>query len=309
MNYKIILTGLLLAACFGLNYSVEQERVPVLKGKYLGQKVPGLNPLIFAKGIVSTKTSELNCVFTPDGKELYFTSRKTGKNTLMVIKQEQGLWTAPSVVSFSGSYSDVDPYVTADGKRLYFSSSRPLSGSGPAKDADLWYVERTAAGTWGTPVRLQNLNSAGKDDYYTSISRQGTLYFSIFETHGSPGDIYLSRNVKGTFGKPEKVKGPVNTEHNEHDPFIAPDESYLIFTSNRPGGYGRNDLYIVFRKPDGTWTEARNMGKTVNSEGYDFCPMLSPDGKYLFFTRNINRNGDIYWVDAKIIDAFRPVEK
>ncbi len=82
----------------------------------------------------------------------------------------------------------------------------------------------------------------------------------------------------------------MNTEFSEHDPFVAPDESYLIFTSTRPGGFGREDLYIGYKKVDGSWTEPKNMGKTINSSGVDFCPMLSPDGKYLFFTRNIDRN-------------------
>jgi len=88
----------------------------------------------------------------------------------------------------------------------------------------------------------------------------------------------------------------------EHDPFVAPDESYLVFTSvNRPGGYGSGDMYISFRKEDGTWTEAKNLGKLFNTSGYDFCPIVSPDGEYFFFTQR----GDIYWVKVEAIETMK----
>jgi hypothetical protein len=309
MKRKPVLVELIVLVCFLFFNIYGENGTPVLKGKYLGQEPPGLAPVIFAKGIVSTEANELNCVFSPDGKELFFTVWKAGQNTLMTMRQEKGRWSERTVVSFSGKYSDVDPYITFDGKKLFFSSMRPLQGEGPGKDSDLWYVEKEKSGQWGTPVRLETPNTPGKDDYYTSMTQEGTLYFSIFETHGSPGDIYRSKLVKGKYTEAELVKHTVSTQFNEHDPFIAPDESYLIFTSNRAGGYGRGDLYITFRSADGTWTEARNMGDKINSSGYDFCPMLSPDGKYLFFTRNINRNGDIYWVDAKVIETFKPRQK
>jgi Tol biopolymer transport system component len=90
----------------------------------------------------------------------------------------------------------------------------------------------------------------------------------------------------------------INTKYLEHDPFIAPDESYLLFTSvDRPGGFGTGDLYISSRMKDGTWTEAKNLGKVFNTNGYDFCPIVSPDGKYFFFSSK----GDIYWVRVEAI--------
>jgi Tol biopolymer transport system component len=224
----------------------------------------------------------------------------------MTAQREDGIWTSPAAARSPGTFSDVDPFITRDGRRLYFSSNRPIDGAGTSKDADLWYLERQAGGGWGEPVRLGTPNTAGKDDYYSSIADDGTLYFSIFESHGSGGDIFRAQGNEGLFGPAERVEGGISTEANEHDPFIAPDGSYLIFTSNRPGGYGSTDLYISFAGPSGSWTEPVNMGESINSEGYDFSAMLSPDGKYLFFTRHINRNGDIYWVDAKIIEGLRP---
>jgi Tol biopolymer transport system component len=276
-----------------------------LAGDYLDQTPPGQEPVIFAPGIVSTEANELNCVFTPDGNELFFSVWVSGQNTLTTIRRENGTWTARSSVPFSGTYSDVDPFVTADGQQLYFSSSRPLEGAGDAKDSDLWYVTRKASGGWGDPVHLGSPNTPGADDYYTSITDKGTLYSSIFREHGSSGDLYRAELKDGEYGAPELLPEPINTEASEHDPYISRDGSFLIFTSDRPGGLGRGDLYVSFRKPDGTWGEPSNMGEPINSDGYDFCAMLSPDGKYLFFTRNIEGNGDIYWVDAGVIETMR----
>ncbi len=296
----------LIPIVFLLTHCTEQDDADLAMGEYLGQTPPGLIPEKFAPGLVSTEENELNCVFTPDGSECFFAVWQAGVNTLMTIKKVNGQWTQRSVASFSGVYSDVDPYISSDGKRLYFSSKRPVQGSGESKDSDIWFVEKSSDNEWSNPTHLETLNSEGKDDYYTSITQDGTVYYSIFETHGSPGDIYRSRLVDGAYTRPERLEYSISTDFNDHDPFTAPDESYLIFTSDRPGGFGGADLYISFKKHDGTWTEPKNMGEKINSEAYDFTPMLSPDGQYLFFTKNPGGNGDIYWVSSKIIDAYRP---
>jgi Tol biopolymer transport system component len=306
MSRSQILEGLFLStillslACRG------QDEPSQLTGRYLGQDPPGLTPVLFAPGVVSTEVNELNAAFSPDGNELYFSVRRAGRNTLMKVSVENGRWTERSVVAFSGEYSDVDPFVSADGERLYYSSMRPLTGSGDAKDSDIWYVERREGGDWSEPVNLGTPNGQGPDDYYTSIASDGTLYFSKFESAAAGGDLYRSKLISGEYVEPELIEAPVSTAASEHDPFIAPDGRYLIFTSDRAGGYGESDLYVSFATPDGKWSEPINMGPEINSHGYDFCPMLSPGGAYLFFTRTINGNGDIYWVDAGGVEALRP---
>jgi Tol biopolymer transport system component len=277
------------------------------QGDYMGQKPPGMTPELFAPGIVSTDKRELNSVFTPDGKEFYYSISSGGRYTIYVMRQEDGRWTEPEVTSFSNDYSNVDMCVSHDGRKLFFGSNRPRSGKGDAKKGhDIWAVTRTAGG-WSEPENLGPLVNSGEHQIYPTVTEDLTLYFqSRREGNIGGSDLYRAEYVNGEYEKPENLGPAVNTEHNEGDVLIAPDESYLIVsTSGRSDSLGRSDLYISFRRADGSWTEVENMGSTINSTATEYCPMLSPDGRYLFFTSTKSGNGDIYWVDAKIIDSYR----
>jgi hypothetical protein len=280
-----------------------------VRGPYMGQDPPGSEPMLFAPGIVSTDKRELNSVFTPDGKEFYFSYSKGGGGyTIMVMRRDMGAWTSPEVASFSGEYSDVDMCVSHDGKTLYYGSNRPRQGRGAAKSGfDIWSVKRTGSG-WGSPENLGPLVNAGEHQIYPTVTRDGTLYFQSRRDGGFGGsDIYRAEFVDGSYAKPENLGESINTEHNEGDVLIAPDESFLIVsTRGRPDSLGRSDLYVSFRRSDHSWTEVKNMGEVINSEGTEYCPMLSPDEKYLFFTSTKSGNGDIYWVDASVIEQMRP---
>jgi Tol biopolymer transport system component len=305
-------------------------------GDWLGQQPPGATPELFARGTVSTGADELNAVFSPDGTEFLFTVKTPDRvrHTLMFMEREGDDWTAPRTLPFSGRYSDADPAFAPDGNRIYFISMRPLEGEGPPRenwDWDLWAVDRTADG-WGEPWNLGAPVNTDAMEVYPSVAADGTLYFSS----GRPGgqgenDIYRSRIVDGEFGEPENLGDAINSEHSEGDLFIAPDESYIVFVSSgRPDSIGRGDLYVSFRDEDGAWTPAINLGEGVNSRWTEYCPSVSPGGKYLFFTsyRVVREEpsatpltyeeiqsayvtpqsgmGDVYWVDAAVLEALRP---
>ncbi len=276
---------------------------------YLDLEPPGMTPRLFAAGLVSTDANELNCTFSPDGSIVVFTERMSGRNTLLSIEREGDGWSERTILPFSGTYVDVDAVFSTDGRRLYFSSKRPDGPEDRSDDSDLWSVPVDESGAWGEPIPVDGVNSPDKDEYYTSISSDGALYFSVFPGHGSPGDIYRAESSEGGYAKPVRVGEPVSTGASEHDPFIAPDGSYLIFVSDRPGGQGRSDLWVVFRTADGGWSEALNMGPEINSAGHDYTPLLSPDRRYLFFTRNHGGNGDIYWVDAGVVERMKQTER
>ena len=139
---------------------------------------------------------------------------------------------------------------------------------------------------WSVPEPLTAVNSE-TNEWFPTVSKNGNLYFGS-EWPGGKGrcDLYCSRLVDGKYGTPENLGDLINSAASEVEPFIAPDESYLIFAAlGLPDSNGIYDLYISFRR-DGAWTKPRNLGDKINSVGWDFSPKVSPDGKWFFFTSN-----------------------
>jgi len=275
---------------------------PVPEIDYLGQPRPGTTPQRFAPGLVSTDKQELNAVFTPDGAEFYFAVNR-GPMTwaIMTLRREDERWTGPAVASFSGTYSDVDLFITADGRRLYFCSNRPAGGTGdPEAEFDIWVVEREGR-DWSAPRRLAAPVNSDASEFYPSLTREGVLYFQSMRPGGEGPDLYRAQPVGDEFTAVERLGTPVNSAGFESDPYIAPDESFLVFSRVDPEGRTRGDLFVARRDADGAWSTPEKLGAGVNTDGHENCPMLSPDGRYLFFTRD----GDIYWVDARVLGAPR----
>jgi Tol biopolymer transport system component len=196
---------------------------------------------------------------------------------------ENGKWRAPQVAPFSGQYSDYDPFISPDGNKLFFISNRPVDNN-PKKDYDIWVVEKMNGG-WSAPKNLGVPINNDADQFYPSVAANGTMYFSTIKREEKSGfDLYRSKFVDGKYTEPEKLSDAVNSQFAEIDACIAPDESYIVFASyNRPEELGRGDLYISFNE-NGVWTPAKNLGEKINSNAREYCPILSPDGKYFFFT-------------------------
>jgi ankyrin repeat protein len=267
-----------------------------LHGPYFGQSPPGVAPKVFAPGIVSTAGGfEFSQTFTPDGRELYFTRRlqPDGENEILVCRLEHDGWTAPQVASFSVGFPSNEPFITPDGARLFFGSNRPPS-PGAAPSYGIFVVERTPTG-WSEP----HFHGPGM---YVSTARSGNLYLTDV-TNIAGGGAIVFQWVQGQLGPPRRVSGSVNTPKPADHSFVAPDESYVLFDSYfRPGGQGgEGDLWVSFRKPGGSWSEALNLGDAVNTPATNFCPAVSPDGKYIFFSTN----RDIYWVSAQVLEGLR----
>jgi Tol biopolymer transport system component len=247
------------------------------------------------------------------------------------MKLEKGKWSKPEVASFSGKYSDLEPAFSPDGKKLFFVSNRPLSGQGePKQDYDIWFVERGGTG-WGEPQNPGPPLNSPANEFYPSVTKNGAVYFCS-RLKGSIGseDIFKSNFIDGKYTEPENPGEAINTKREEFNAFVAPDESYIIYTTvGRGPGIGGGDLWINFRKEDGSWSKAVNMGENVNSSSLDYCPFVTADGKFLFFTsqrgklanyskipvtydeikkiskQSGNGDGDIYWISTKIIEELR----
>ena len=302
-----------------------------VSGPYLGQKPPGKTAEIFAPGLISTGHGERIACFSQDGRELYFMLYGSPIGVLLYTKEKEGVWTKPKVMPFAGNYNG-EYTLSPTGDQIVFSSNRPLNGKGkPLDDYYTWIVEKEGD-EWGDPKYIKEFEDEDKSfSGYPSIARNGNIYFMSERKEGmGREDIYMSRFINGLYTKPMNLGNKINTEYDEIDPFIAPDESYLIFLRRSDEGFGGVDLYISFRGKDGAWTKSKNMGSNINSEAAEFCPTVTPDGKYFFFTSNRstyknycetplsyeekikilnspgNGNSDIYWIDAEIIEDLKP---
>lgn len=272
---------------------------------YLNQKPPGLEAQVFAPGTVSVKDQyEYGSFFSGDGKEFYYAVIVNKKPQIRLVTYQNNKWAEPTVLLASDQYEYNDPFLSPDQKRLFFISDRALDGKGDKKDFDIWYIERQENG-WSDPISAGPSINSDKNEYYMSFTTNGTMYFS--SNHGTDQstdmnyDICSSACSNGKFQPFTKLSNAVNTEHYEADVFVSPDETYVIFCGERPDGLGKGDLFISFKNEKGDWQKAKNMGEAVNSGGYEFCPFVSSDGKYLFFSRD----GDIYWVRAEIINSLK----
>ncbi|WP_428658236.1 hypothetical protein [Runella sp.] len=293
---------------------------------YLNQPKPAQTPQIFAPGIVSTGAYERDLAISPDGKEIYWSvvSPKNLFSAIVCRKLQNGKWSDTQVASFSGQYSDIEAAFSPDGNRLYFASNRPLEGNGNAKDFDIWYVERTAQG-WSAAKNIgAPINTPDVDEYYPSVTNDGTLYFTaIYKSGPGKDDIWRSKRENGRYAQPELVGKPISTDGYEFNAYIMPDESKIFYTGcSRKNGVLECDLVVSNHNANGTWSEAKPL-EGINSDKLDYCPFVSPDGKYLFFTserakkdwhfdkplnykdliKNIqspaNGEADIYWVELK----------
>lgn len=262
--------------------------------RYFGEKPPSLTPKLFDPKIVSPEGRFEGGTFSPDMKEFYFT-RKNGQykdRTFFVIRYEDNRW---------GQVSETEirwPLFSVDGTRIYVG-----------KD----YRERTKTG-WSEPK--------GQGDFLSdqahglSVSANGTFYFPFFKKEDNGhGNLGYSRLTDGRYESPVKLGAEINVGNYIAHPYIAPDESYLMWDVEREDGYGKADIYISFKQEDGSWSQSMNMGPVINSEGQESSPWVTYDGKYLFFRRGAwvnqadgSRNwvGKSYWVDAKIIQGLRP---
>ncbi len=272
-----------------------------IRGEYMGQDPPGMTPEIFAPNFISTEESEFGSVFNKKGTEFYFGVDMGGRNEIRYSERIGEEWSRPNAILEHDRYGYNDPFLSNDENRLYFISGQALDGVGESKDIDIWYVDKEGDG-WSDPINAgATINTEG-NEYYISFTDQGTLYFSSNgnapeDRRGSDYDIYYSESKDGVFQEPVALGEAINTPAYEADVFIAPDESYIIFCSTRDGGEGQGDLYISFKEENSAWTEAVNMGPDINTPLYEYCPFVTKDGRYLFFTSN----QDIYWVSTEII--------
>ena len=244
------------------------------------------NPLAFLPDLFKDYPNVRDIAIAPDGQEVYFSVDDLYSKVAVIayMKKNETGWEQPQTVSFTGNYRDIEPAFSKNGQRLYFVSNRPLdSTSTKPKDYDIWYVNKTSSG-WSVPINMGAPINTAANEYYPSLTEKGDIYFTA-ENDLAVGkeDIFVSRLVQGVYQNPVSIKGGVNSEHYEFNAFVAPDESFLIFTSQRPKeGQGGGDLYISYREGE-VWEKAQLL-QHVNSPFLDFCPFVDFNSNTFYFT-------------------------
>jgi len=264
-------------------------------GPYFGQTKPGSSPTIFARELIS---GELHTppVFTPDGSEAYWGMQGEG---IYMTRLENGYWTRPERVTFSASMTDYrDPFLAPSGERLFFLSKDIIPNSELPEKENIWFVERTATG-WGEPAPVSEEINSHELHWQVSVNNNGDLYFTSRNTGCE--DLYFSRYVDGQYITPERLSASVNTDDLcETTPYIAPDGSYLIFSRwDRNNSNAPSRLYISYAINAGGWTQA----VLIPRIWYGLCPLVSPDGMYLFF---LSSPESVSWMTTEFIEELKP---
>lgn len=295
---------------------------------------PGSAGLV-APGLISTGLSERDFALSPDGTEIFYTLQSPQgmfQTILQMKKLANRNWSKPEVAPFAGKYSDLEPAFTPNGKKLFFASNRPVSGT-EIKDFDIWVVEKEN-GKWGEPKNIGTTVNTAADEFYPSITKSGNLYFTAaYKNAIGKEDIYLARWENGKYSEPSPMDTAINSKMYEFNAFVSPDEDFIIFTSyGRKDDKGRGDLYMSTKDAAGKWQPAWNLA-LLNSEKLDYCPFVSVDKKILFFTSeriNLkkmypgkpvtkdelynsltspqNGGGDIYWISLASVMQGIPVK-
>lgn len=296
MRFDMLCVAVLIFFMAASHIGAQEDAFPVLKGPYLGQKPPGDTPQLFAPGLISDPDSkEMGCTWTPDMKEFYFTRQGTSENTrawaIWFTREIDEKWTRPEIVEFSGKHMDIAPFITFDGKYMLFYR-------GSHTDTSIkrgTYITERVGDSWSEPRFFDNayvLTTANFKDFFCTIdSANGEINRQIACM------IYND----GSFSGKMPVKGQLNTESFEAHSYISPRGDYMLFDSNRPGGFDEIDVYVSFMTDNKEWSEGVNLGEKIN-RGQFTIPSLTPDAKYLF----LNADGNIYWVEAGVIETLRP---
>ena len=278
--------------------------------KYLRQTPPGDTPKVFAPGIIcSSNVYEQYTLWSPDGMEFYYqhTTADWESAETFYCYYDSSEWIGPVKIGFGNPalqkvpdiFENIEwammPFLSSDGNFAYVMN-----------DGNVWMSEKSDTG-WTEPQSLNLPIEPGTETWWLSVTDDQTVYITLGHEAQSQYDIYRAKKVNGTYPQLENMSLMIGT-YQDFFHFIAPDESYIIISMyNASGGLGGYDLYISYKGTEKYWTKPKNLGSLINSSMFDMAAYVTPDQKYIFFTRRGNSasTSDIYWVDAGIIDSLK----
>jgi hypothetical protein len=276
---------LIAVLCLAANPGVHAQ---IPDGPFLGQGDPPAVPALFAPGIVNLGLATRDVAMTPAGDEIYF-GVSVGEfvlSTVLVSRRLESGWTRPEVASFAADprYKVMEPCISPDGALLFFASDRPRDGDGPVRpDHDIWFAERGPGG-WGEPRPVPGGVNSEAPDFYPSVARNGTLYFTRDDTTTGVSELRRATRTGGVWNESERLPDALQLGRSRFNAWVDPDERFLIVPAyGMPDTRGGTDYYLVRRLGDG-WSAPANLGDAVNTaDRSEYSACLSPDGRALFF--------------------------
>jgi len=299
----ILVFALFLNACNTKKQNPKDSDSPTIESPYFGQKPPGLTPEIFAPGSISLEGRYEHIIsFSPDLDEVYFSASKGDEDPSMYFSRlEDKKWTNPKKANFTKGkkVGEMHPFVSPNGEKIYFVAHDSFTKPHHKESVKIWYVNRLE-NSWSDAIQL---DSPINDDFvfYPNQAKNGALYYFNI----SKRKTYYAPNINGEF--PEVHEVAIGGVHA----YISPTQDYIVVNArNKEDDQRKSDIYVYFKKKDGTWSKAFNLGNEVNTNFAETSPSITPDGKYLFFGRYNEAGGvsNIYWVSADVINKVRPVD-
>jgi hypothetical protein len=281
---------LLLIGVFINNISFAQKAV-----KYFDTDYPDTLPKKYATSIISIKDRfQESLTISIDGNEHLFTQTlplNWFQERIVRIKETGSGIIVIDTLRFAKKFIlYAEPMISFNNRRLFFIANN-----------NCWYSKRSTSGDWLSPIRLDSV-TRGEEYWYTRL-----LYDELSDT------VFSSITKDRSMFKSERFLAFKNTILPGCDPYISRNGDFMIFSSFKESGYGQGDLCVCFNDGCGNWSKAYNLGPEINTEYFEYGPFISPDEKYLFFSRREKWENasfsDIYWVSIKVIDKYRKTEK
>jgi len=233
---------------------------------------------------ISSPQFESHPMFDLNSRDLYFVRSNpdlTGSQIYVSACGPRRQRQAPRLVSFAAAgASDTDPFITPDGRELWFTSTRSVNGQ-PKRDRDIWRVSRGEDGAWGQPQRLPPPVNSEADEYFPRVNADdGWIYFGSSRPGGAGGsDIYRTQ-ADGVGGWRVENLGPnINSPGNEHEATFSTNGRRMILMAD-------GDLYEVEKRDADRWRQRERLGDDVNTQAAEIGPLLSLDGRALLFARD-----------------------
>jgi len=232
--------------------------------------------------------------FSADGRQMFWSV--VPPRILFSQLLDNG-WSEPEPVPFSRGNGQ-SPFLTKDGKRLYFQMTDPGGFGG----LDIWYVEKTESG-WSEPQNVGCPPNSAQLEGQTSLTVSGTIYFTASMSGVAwERGIYSCRLLDGAYLPPSALPESINSTYIDAYPYISPDERFLLFSSSRPTmDESRLSLFVSFYAK-GQWSNPVNVSKHLGLDAPARYGSISPDGRYLFFLYKES----YYCVSARVLDVLDP---